>query len=406
MNDSEYGARLIGAADPALLEKAELLAPAIRALAGEEYFCIFHTSEQVLRDLSKGEARSSGVPALFLEDASADAQIEELASGLHESFPDKSCALVAVEGLGLFGIGKNSSDSRSAIDSYLTDSPVSLLPPALRPSGRMCGKVAIVTGGAQGFGKGIAQRLVAEGACVVIADKNAEGANAAAMELADRKTNVIGWETDVADEESTKRMVTAAVLEFGGLDIFINNAGINTPGDLENMDMATFERICRVNLTAYFLGSKYASRVMKRQHLYAPGRYADIIQINSKSGVAGSNKNFAYASSKFGGIGLTQSLALELVSHNIKVNSICPGNFFESPLWSDPEKGMFALYLKTGKVPGAKTIDDVRSYYEEKVPMGRGCRAEDVARAVLYLVEQVYETGQALPVTGGQVMMK
>ena len=94
-----------------------------------------------------------------------------------------------------------------------------------------------------------------------------------------------------------------------------------------------------------------------------------------------------------------------MVEYGIKVNAVCPGNFFDGPLWSDPEKGLFVQYLRTGKVPGAKTIADVKKFYEAKVPMNRGCYGEDVIRAVYYLVEQAYETGQALPVTGGQVML-
>ena len=97
---------------------------------------------------------------------------------------------------------------------------------------------------------------------------------------------------------------------------------------------------------------------------------------------------------------------MELVADNIKVNSICPGNFFEGPLWSDPERGLFVQYLNAGKVPGAETIEDVKAYYESRVPMGRGCQPEDIAKALFYLVEQKYETGQALPVTGGQIMLK
>jgi NAD(P)-dependent dehydrogenase (short-subunit alcohol dehydrogenase family) len=145
---------------------------------------------------------------------------------------------------------------------------------------------------------------------------------------------------------------------------------------------------------------------MKAQHAHDPEYFMDIIQINSKSGLAGSKKNFAYAGGKFGGIGLTQSFALELAPYRIKVNSICPGNFFEGPLWSDPEKGLFVQYLQAGKVPGARTIEDVRRYYEEQVPLGRGCRVEDVLKAVLYVMDQKYETGQAIPVTGGQTMLK
>ncbi len=162
----------------------------------------------------------------------------------------------------------------------------------------------------------------------------------------------------------------------------------------------------KVNYTGYFLCAKYAKPVMKMQHSIKPDHFMDIIQINSKSGLKGSNKNFAYAGGKFGGIGLTQSFALELMPYKIKVNSICPGNFFDGPLWSDPQNGLFVQYLNTGKVPGAKSINDVKAFYEAQVPAGRGCTALDVVKAIFYVIEQEYETGQAVPVTGGQNMLK
>ena len=268
---------------------------------------------------------------------------------------------------------------------------------------RLANKVAVVTGGAQGFGKGIADALYAEGAYVAVVDMNLAGAQAAAAEYAEAGFAVYA---NVSDEASVKEMVEQITVHFGGIDLFVSNAGIAKAGSLETMTKDVFELVTAVNYTGYFLCAKYASAVMQLQHRYAPDYMMDIISINSKSGLAGSNKNFAYAGSKFGGIGLTQSFALELAPCNIKVNAVCPGNFLDGPLWSDPEKGLFVQYLNAGKVPGAKTVEDVRRFYEAKVPMNRGCLPMDVARAIFYLVEQTYETGQAVPVTGGQEMLK
>jgi sorbitol-6-phosphate 2-dehydrogenase len=185
----------------------------------------------------------------------------------------------------------------------------------------------------------------------------------------------------------------------------VSNAGVLKAGGLDEMEPDVFAKTTEINYSGYFHCVKYSSEVMKLQNQEKPGYFADIIQINSKSGLRGSNRNFAYAGAKFGGIGLTQSFALELAPYRIKVNSICPGNFYEGPLWSDAHNGLFVQYLNTGKVPGAKTIEDVRKFYEDQVPMKRGCKLEDVMKALLYIIDQEYETGQAIPVTGGQVML-
>jgi sorbitol-6-phosphate 2-dehydrogenase len=269
------------------------------------------------------------------------------------------------------------------------------------------GKTALVTGGAQGFGEEIVRGLAASGALVFIADLNLAGAERLAAELnaAHGGTAAIPLAIDVSSEQSVAVAFSAIAAIAGGLDLVVSNAGVLKAGSVLEQSLADFEFVTRINYTAFFLVAKHAGLMMKRQRAGAPAHRADIIQINSKSGLEGSNKNGAYAGSKFGGIGLVQSFALELVEHGIKVNAICPGNFFDGPLWSDPDRGLFVQYLRTGKVPGAKTIADVKAFYEAKVPMGRGCEGPDVMRAIYYLVEQRYETGQALPVTGGQVML-
>ena len=273
--------------------------------------------------------------------------------------------------------------------------------PATR--GRLAGKIAIVTGAAQGFGKGIAEEMHKEGATVVIADMNLPGAQAVADELGEHAAAV---EVNVTDEDSVAAMVQKTVEQFGGLDILVSNAGVAKAGNLLELEKKSFDFVTNINYTGYFLCAKYAAAIMEAQHEADPEWFGDIITINSKSGLEGSKNNYAYAGSKFGGIGLTQSFALELCPYNIKVNAICPGNYLDGPLWSDPERGLFVQYLNAGKVPGAKTVEDVRKYYMAKVPMNRGCFPADVAKAIFYCVEQKYETGQAIPVTGGQVMLK
>jgi sorbitol-6-phosphate 2-dehydrogenase len=148
-----------------------------------------------------------------------------------------------------------------------------------------------------------------------------------------------------------------------------------------------------VNLFGYFLCAKHAARVMKQQGSGV------IIQINSKSGKKGSYKNSAYAASKFGGIGLTQSLALELAEHGVRANAVCPGNLLDSPLWVD---SLYAQYAKKWGI----TEEEVRQKYVDQVPMKRGCTYDDVTNVIVFLAsdQSGYMTGQAINVTGGQEM--
>ncbi|MFT4108799.1 SDR family NAD(P)-dependent oxidoreductase [Propionicimonas sp.] len=274
-------------------------------------------------------------------------------------------------------------------------------------TGRMDGKVVVVTGAAQGFGLGITTELLAEGAQVVLADLNIDLASRQAAELAaiHGEGRAVAVAVNVSDEQSQLDAIAQVVAIYGGVDVFISNAGVLRAEGVMTQKVADFDLVTNVNYRGYFLGVRAVAPVMAAQRAARPEALFDIIEINSKSGLEGSKRNFAYAGSKFGGIGLTQSFALELIEYGIKVNAICPGNYLDGPLWTDPERGLFVQYLKAGKVPGASTVADVRRSYEAKVPMGRGCLPSDLAKAVYYIVDQAYETGQAVPVTGGQNML-
>lgn len=273
--------------------------------------------------------------------------------------------------------------------------------------GRVEGRTIIVTGAAQGFGEGIARELMAQGANIVVADLNeATGEKTAASFNEKAEANkAIFVKTNVADMASLRNLMKETILNFGALDAFVSNAGVVRAGGLDVMTPENFEFVTKINYEAYFFCAKVASHIMKIETKYDPEYFADIIQVNSKSGLRGSKANFAYAGGKFGGIGLTQSFALELAPDRVKVNSICPGNYYDGPLWSNPENGLFIQYLNAGKVPGAKTVQDVKDYYLAQVPMRKGCNPVDVCKAILYAIDQTGETGQAIPVTGGQVML-
>ncbi len=261
-------------------------------------------------------------------------------------------------------------------------------------------RVAVVTGGGQGLGQAICQRLAQEGCDVVVADINAETASRTASELnayykqaGQTNRRAIAMRVDVTNEDEVAALVDRTVQEFGRLDIFVANAGILISGEIDQFPAEKWEAVIRVNLIGYFLCAKHACRVMKQQ------RSGTIIQINSKSGKKGSYKNSAYSASKFGGIGLTQSLALEMAEYGVRVNAICPGNLLDSPLW------VSSLYSQYAKKWGISE-EEVRRKYLEQVPLGRGCTYDDVCNILVYLAsdEASYMTGQAINVAGGQEM--
>jgi sorbitol-6-phosphate 2-dehydrogenase len=255
-------------------------------------------------------------------------------------------------------------------------------------------RVALVTGGAQGLGQAICRRLAHEGCRVAVADKNAEQAALTAASIHEQPA--ISIPVDVTEESQVQAMVERTVKEFGRLDILVANAGILLAEGITEFSADKWRAVINVNLVGYFLCAKHAARAMM------PNRRGAIIEVNSKSGKKGSYKNSAYAASKFGGIGLTQSIALDLAEHNIRVNAVCPGNLLDSPLWTEGPHALFKQYARNRGI----TEEEVRKIYIDQVPMKRGCTYEDVCNVIVFLAsdQASYMTGQAINVTGGQEM--
>ena len=372
---------------------ASVLAPAIRGVLKPSPFGHLHFCEDVSLSQAKFSQIYPGADACFLSSRDLTSLYESI------SQLEKGTRYVGVEDLGVF-----------------------CCDPDQKHTGRMDGRVIIVTGGAQGFGKGIAHALLLEGATVILADLNVdlarETAQAFNRELeelsAPQSVKAFNRETgskrcmalyvDVTDETSVEALCCQVVLEYGGIDVMYSNAGIVIAGDLENMTDSKVLQVMNVNAVGYFRCAKYASRYMKLQAAFDSSFTADILATSSIAGLVSYPKNYAYCASKFAINALTQCFAKELIPYKIKVNSVCPGNYYDGPLWNDPEKGLFVQYLKAGKIPNGKTVQDSVDFYMNREPFHRGAQPEDVALAVMYCIEQQFETGIALPATGGLAM--
>ncbi|MFA6502690.1 MAG: SDR family NAD(P)-dependent oxidoreductase [Candidatus Paceibacterota bacterium] len=239
----------------------------------------------------------------------------------------------------------------------------------------LSGKVAIVTGGAVGIGYAIASRLAEAGAKVLVADRDAAGAEAAAAKLGGAAIAV-----DVSDESQVETMVAKAVTELGGVDILVNNAGIYPAKPVLEATKEDFEKIIHTNLMGAFFAAKAAAKAMVAQ-----GRGGTIINITSIDALHPSFVGLAfYDASKHGLWGFTKNLALELAPHNIRVNAIAPGGV---------------------ATPGTN-MGQVADAFLAEIPMHRMADADEIGKVALFLASDLssYMTGSQVVVDGGTLL--
>lgn len=256
----------------------------------------------------------------------------------------------------------------------------------------LAGKVAVVTGGASGIGRGIAERFVAEGARVVVADVETEQGEALAGRLGG---DAVFVRTDVSDPAQVSALVAAAVEKFGGLHVMVNNAGISGPlRRLLDDDFADFHRVMAVNVLGVMAGTRDAAR-----HMSTHGG-GSIVNMASIGGIQAGGGVMTYRASKAAIIQFTKSAAIELAYHEIRVNAIAPGNI-PTPILASSARDMDRAELERYEAGIRQTMRDDRPLKREGTP-------DDIAEAALYLATERsrYVTGIVLPVDGGTVAGK
>jgi NAD(P)-dependent dehydrogenase (short-subunit alcohol dehydrogenase family) len=255
------------------------------------------------------------------------------------------------------------------------------------------GRIAIVTGGAGGLGRGIAERFVAEGARVVIADLNADAGKELAESLGPA---AVFHATDVSDPEEVRGLVEFSLQSFGGLHVMVNNAGVS--GTMHRSflddDLADFSKVMGVNLLGVLAGTTHAARHMAT----AVGRDGEvgggsIINVSSIGGVTAGRSMITYRASKAAVIHASKSAAIALAEYNIRVNCIAPGHIVTPLLASSV----------AGQADAAATVAATRQKMDATRPLQRAGTAADIAEAALYLASDrsAYVTGIVMPVDGG-----
>jgi len=245
---------------------------------------------------------------------------------------------------------------------------------------KLAGKVALVTGGAQGIGKAVALLLARNGADIVVSDINLEKAEETAKEVQTLGRKALATKVDVATLGDVEKMVEAVLAQFGKVDILVNNAGIARDKLILRMTEEDWDAVLNINLKGTFNCTKAVIRHMSKQR---SGKIVNIASVVGEMGNAGQGN---YAASKAGVIGFTKTIAREFAQRGINVNAIAPG-YIETPM--------------TDALP-----DKAKEELKRLIPMDRLGKPEDVAEAVLFLVSEAssYITGHVLNVNGGIYM--
>ena len=258
------------------------------------------------------------------------------------------------------------------------------------------GKVAVVTGGASGIGRGIVERFAAEGAAVVIADVRDDLGEALAAELNSAGARTVYRRTDVGDQAQIAELVAEAATTLGGLDVMVNNAGISSPlrKSLFDEDLEEFDRVMRVNLLGVMAGTRDAAR-----HMSEHGG-GSIINLGSIGGIQAGGGVSSYRASKAAIIHFTKCAAIELAHHEVRVNCLAPGNI-PTPILASSATDEDRERLERFEAR-------IRQQMRDDRPLKREGTAGDVAEAALYLAtdRSRYVTGTVLPIDGGTVAGK
>jgi 3-hydroxybutyrate dehydrogenase len=257
---------------------------------------------------------------------------------------------------------------------------------------RLTDRVAIVTGGGSGIGRSTCVNMAQEGAKVAVPDIDLQAAEETVALIKKDGGEAKAFKMDVTQKSEVQTTITAVLEAYGKIDILVNNAGTDIKGSITELAEDTWDKLMDINLKGVFLCTQAVTPAMIER------RYGRIVNISSMAGKTGEPLTSPYCATKFGVIGFTQSVALEVGKHNITVNAVCPG-----PVDTDLIRQSVA---QSAKIKGMQPEDFMQQFFIDPTPLGRIAQPVDIARAVIFLAsdEAEFITGSTLNVSGGREM--